>query len=71
MPTETSNLWQKVFKFYHIFMDPVVPVLAEYSVAQVVGVGGSVPRRPKSQLLLNQHDTEIEGDTWYSNKGSK
>lgn len=52
-------------------MDPVVPVLAEYSVAQVVGVGGSVPRRPKSQLLLNQHDTEIEGDTWYSNKGSK
>lgn len=52
-------------------MELVVPALTEYSVAQTVRLGGPIPRRPNSQLLSSQYDTEIRGRGWSTTKEGK
>lgn len=44
---------------------------AIYSVAQAVGLGGSIPRRLNSQLLLSQCDIEMGGRSSTARKEGK
>lgn len=44
---------------------------AKYSVAQAVGLGGSIPRRLNSQLLLSQCDIEMGGRSSTARKEGK